>query len=63
MTPDISDFIPGSMVETDSYIEAADVDFVTEKKTGEFQINMCNGNGKPFIAVLYNVLFAPDLCD
>ena len=24
---------------------------------------MCEDNGKPFIATLYNVLLAPDLCD
>ena len=24
---------------------------------------MCNDNGKPFIATLYNVILAPDLCD
>ena len=24
---------------------------------------MCNNNGKKFIATLYNVLLAPDLCD
>ena len=63
MTPDISDFIPVSLVETDKYIEAADGNFITEKKTGEFQIKMRGDNLKPFIATLYNVLLAPDLCD
>ena len=24
---------------------------------------MCDDNGKTFIATLYNILFAPDLCD
>ena len=24
---------------------------------------MCDDNGKPFVATLYNVLLAPDLCD
>ena len=26
-------------------------------------MKMCDDNGKPFIATLYNVLLAPDLCD
>ena len=34
MTPDISDLIPGSFVETDKYIEIADGNFVTVKQTG-----------------------------
>ena len=33
MTPDISYFIPGSLVETDKYIEVADGHFVTSKQT------------------------------
>ena len=63
MTPGIYDFILGSWVETDKYIEVADGHFFTEKQTGEVQINMHDNNGKPFIDMLYNVLFAPDLCD
>ena len=35
----------------------------SHKKTVEVQIKMRGNNGKPFIATLYNVLFAPDLCD
>ena len=50
-------------METDKYIEVADGHFVTAKQTGEVQINMHDDNGKPFIAMLYNVLFAPDLCN
>ena len=38
MTPQISGFIPGSLVETDKYIEVADGHFVTAKKTGKFQM-------------------------
>ena len=34
MTPDISDFIPGSLVETDKYIEVVDEHFVIAKQTG-----------------------------
>ena len=33
MTPDISDYIPGSLVETDIYTEVADGNFVTAKQT------------------------------
>ena len=32
MTPDISDFIPGSLAETDKYIEVAEGNFITAKK-------------------------------
>ena len=56
-------FYTGSLAETDKYIEVAYGNFVTAKQTGEVQIKMCDGNGKPFIARLYNVLFAPDLCN
>ena len=59
-TPKISDFIPGSLVETDKYIEVKDRNFVTSKQTGKFQIEMRDDNGKLFIATLYNVLLAPD---
>ena len=37
MTPNISDFILGSLVETDKYIEVSDGNFVTAKKKGEVQ--------------------------
>ena len=58
-TPEISYFIPGSLVETDKYIEVADVNLVTAKQTGEIQMKICDDNGKPFISALYNELFAP----
>ena len=63
MTTDISDFVPRSLVEMDICIEVADGNFVTVKQTGEAQINTRNYNVKPFIGVVYNVLFIPDLCD
>ena len=44
MTPEISDFIPGSLVETEKYIEVADGNFVTEKQTGEVHIKLCGYN-------------------
>ena len=34
MTPDISDFIAGLLVETDKFIEFSDGNFVTAKQTG-----------------------------
>ena len=33
------------------------------KQKGSVRIQMCDDNGKTFIATLYNVLLAPDLCD
>ena len=36
MTPEISDFIPRSLVETDKYIENADGHFVTAEKQEKF---------------------------
>ena len=63
MTPDISDFIPRSLVETDKYIEVVDGHIFTAKQTREVDIKMRDDNGKPFIVTLYNVPFAPDLCD
>ena len=38
MTPEISYFIPGSLVETDTYIKVSGDNLVTVKQTGEFQI-------------------------
>ena len=62
MTLDISDFVPGSLMEMDKHIEVADGNFITAKQTGEDKIKVCDDNGKPFIATLYKVLFDPDLC-
>ena len=61
MTPEVSDFIPGSLEDTDKYIEVADRHHVTAKRKGQVQIQMCDDNEKTFIATLYNVLLAPDL--
>ena len=63
MTPEVSDFIPGSLEDTDKYIEVADRHHVTAKQKGQVRIKMYDDNGKTFIATLYNVLLAPDLCD
>ena len=62
MTPEISNFIPGSLEETDKYIEVSDGNFFTAKQTGEIQIKMNENNGKPIIDTLYNVILALDLC-
>ena len=37
MTPEISDFILGSLVEADKYIEGADGSYFTEKKKEKFK--------------------------
>ena len=63
MTPEVTDFIPGSLEDTDRFIEVADGHHVTAKQKGSVRIQMCGDNGKKFVATLYNVLLAPDLCD
>ena len=63
MTPEISYFILGSLLETDKYIEDVDGHFVIAQETVEVQINICDNNVKSFIYTLYNVLLAPNLCD
>ena len=61
MTPEVSNFIPGSLEDTDKYIEVADINHVTAKQKRQVRIEMCDNNGKTFIATLYNVLLAADL--
>ena len=63
MTPEVSDFIPGSLEDTDKHIEVADGHHVTAKKSGQVRIKMCDNHRDPFIAKSHNVLLAPDLCD
>ena len=63
MTPEVSDFIPGPLEDTDKYIEVADGHHITAKQKVQVRIQMCDDNRKKFIATLYNVLLAPDLCD
>ena len=63
MTPEVSDFIPGLLEDTDKHTEVANGHHVTAKQKGQVQIKMCNNNGYPFIATLHNVLLAPDLCN
>ena len=50
MTPEVSDFIPGSLQDTDKYIGVADEHHVTAKQKGQVRIQMCNDNGKTFIS-------------
>ena len=59
MTPEVSDFIPGSLEDTDKYIEVADGHHITAKQKGQVQIQICDDKGKTLIATLYNVLLAP----
>ena len=61
MTPEVTDFIPGSLEDTDKFIEVADGHHVTLKQNGSVRIQMCNDNGNKFVATLYNVLLAPEL--
>ena len=62
MTPQVSDFIPGLLEDTDEHIEVADGHYVTAKQKVQVQIKMCNDNGDPIIATLHSILFVPDLC-
>ena len=63
MAQEVTDFIPGSLEDTDKSIEVADGHHVTAKQKGSVRIQMFNDNGKTFVATLYNILLAPDLCD
>ena len=63
MTPEVSDFIPGSLEDTDKHVEFADVHHVTAKQKGQVTIKMCDNNRDRFIARLHYVLLAPDLCN
>ena len=63
MTAEVLDFIPGTLEDTDKYIEVADGHYVTTKQKGQVKIKMCNDKGNTFIITLHNVLLAPDLCD
>ena len=63
MTPQISDFIPGSLEDTDKYTEVTGGHYVMAKQKGQVQIKICNDNGNPFNAKLHTVLLAMDLCN
>ena len=55
MTPEVTYFIPGSLEDTDKFNEVADGHHVTAKPKSPVRIQMCNDNGKKFVATLYNV--------
>ena len=61
MTPEVLNFIPGSLEDKDKYIEVTDRHPVTAEQKGQVQIKMCNDNRNPFIATLHNVLLAQEL--
>ena len=63
MTTQVSNFIPGSLEDTDKYTEVVDGHHVMAKQKGQVQTKMCDNNGHTFIATLHNVLLEPDLCD
>ena len=63
MTPEVTYFIPGSLEDTDKYIEVVDGHHVMAKQKGSVRIQMCDDNGNKFIATLHNVLLAPELCE
>ena len=63
MTPEVSDFIPCLLEETDKHIAVADEHHITEKQGGQVQIKFCDDHVDPFIAMLHNVILSPELCD
>ena len=63
MIPHVSSFIPGSLEDTDKYIEVVEGHHFKAKKKWKFQIRMCDDNGDTFIATLTNVILAPYLCN
>ena len=63
MTPEVSDFIPGLLDDTDNHIEVAYGHHVKPKPKGQVRIKMCDNIRDNFIATFHNVLLSPDLCD
>ena len=63
MTPQVSNFIPGSLKHTDKYIEVAGGYHITAKQKWPFQVKISDNNGNLSIATFYNVLLKPDICD
>ena len=53
----------GLLEDTDTHIEVTKRHHVTAKQKCQVQIKMCDDNGDPFIAMLHNLLLAPDLRD
>ena len=63
MMPEVQDFIPCPLDNTDKHIEVVDGHHVMGGKKGQVRIKMCNDNGDTFISTLNNLLLAPDLCN
>ena len=51
-TPEVSNFIPGSLEYMDRHIEVADGHHVTAKQEGQVQIKICDNHVDTFIATL-----------
>ena len=58
MTTEVTDFIPGSLEDTDKFIEVVDGNHVTAKQKGSVRIKMYDDNGKllsrPYITYYWN---------
>ena len=63
MTPEVTDFIPELLEDTDYSLKLRTDIMSRQNKKVSVCIQMCDYNGKKFIANLYNVLLAPDICD
>ena len=50
MTPEVTDFIPVSLEDTDKFIEVADGHHITAKHKGPVRIQMWDDNGKKIYA-------------
>ena len=50
MTPEVKDFIPGTLEDTDKNIEVADGHHVTAKQKGSVRIQTFDDNGETFVA-------------
>ena len=63
MTPQVLDFIPGSLEDTDKHIKVTDGYHVTAGEKVQEQIKICDDSRDTFIEILHNILLAPDLCN
>ena len=63
MTPEVLDFIPVSLDDTDKQIEVADGHDITAKQKGQVWTKLCDNKGEPFITTFHNVILAPGLYD
>ena len=54
-------FIPGSLENTDKYIEVADGHDITAKQKWQVQIKIYDNNGDTYIVKFHNVILALDL--